>query len=179
MKKLNKAGDFFAGLKEIDLKAVLRGIPSGVARFFKNLNGKQQLAFWLSGLVLFSFLVWFLTGDLRVKAELNAVNRILEAERSSYRLKEIISPRFPDGNAAQAGNWYLLKNNNPALVWAVPFDGIMVPYLVVFNKDLNIDRIYPLSTTAKYMLEKKNFDVTGLYRNRLLKAARQILKGSE
>jgi len=158
--------------KAVNAKSVF----AAIADFFRNLNDKQILAFWLAGLFIISFFLWFLTAKPRINAEIKAINTVLEKEQAPCRIKEEISPWLHKGNAVQAGNWYLLSDNRKALVWSIPSGGMMIPCLVVFNKEQKIDKIYPLSLAAKLLLEKKSYDIVDLYQNRLENAAEQISK---
>jgi hypothetical protein len=115
------------------------------------LNPKSIFVLWLAGFLLAAVLFTVLTGGVRANAEIKTANIILERGGEERRIKALISEWVMPGRAMQAGSWFELSDNNLALIFTVPVDGIFAPFLAVFNAEYTIDKIYPLSKTAEYV----------------------------
>jgi hypothetical protein len=151
------------------------GIIFGAVRKFEGLlNTKSIFVFWLAGLFLAGILFTTLTGGIRAGSKIKTANAILEHSGETRRIKSAIPEWVMPGRAMQAGSWFELSDNNIALIFTVPVDGVFVPFLAVFDVENEIDKIYPLSRTAEYCVEKANSGFLDVWMARITAAAQIV-----
>jgi hypothetical protein len=151
-------------------------LRESIINFFKDLTPRGYFVIWLCGLLLIAFLLWQLSGTARSAMEINLANKILENAGGKNKISSALKGWFLPGRATQAGTWYLLQDDNIALIFTVPVDGLFVPFLATFNTVNEIEAIYPLSKTAEYTVlpEKNNSGILDMWMLRITDAAKII-----
>jgi hypothetical protein len=170
-KAKSAAGTAGGGIKEL---INFRRIINAIVYFWTTLSTKGIFLFWLAGLFLIAVLMWGPTGGLRTESEIKTANRILQDAGEKRRIEKAISGWLLPGRATQAGNWYTLHDNNVAVIFTVPVDGIFVPFLATFNAENRIDGMYPLSRTAQRFLKRTPPNIFAIWTTRI-SAAAQLL----
>ncbi|MDR2865328.1 MAG: hypothetical protein LBV68_06960 [Spirochaetaceae bacterium] len=151
-------------------------ILSPLSNFFARLNTKWIFVLWFCLFFVFSVLLWGLSTSLRTDAEIKTANKILTESRETRKIREVLSPWLLPGKVTQAGNWYVLNDNNIALIFSVPIDGIFAPFLAIFDDKNTIDKIYPLSRTASRYAEKTSPGILDIWTARITRAALHLNK---
>jgi hypothetical protein len=146
-------------------------VSAAARKIIALLNPKSIFMLWLAGFLVAGILLTVLTGGVRANAKIKTANDILERGGEARRIKAPISEWVMPGRAMQAGNWFELSDNNLALIFTVPVDGIFAPFLAVFNAEYTIDKIYPLSKTADYCVRKTNSAFLDVWSVRITDAA--------
>jgi hypothetical protein len=145
-----------------------------IRKIIGTLNTKSIFVLCLTGFILAAVLFTTLTGGVRTNSKIKTANTILEHSGETRRIKGAISEWVMPGWAMQAGNWFELSDNNIALIFTVPVDGIFAPFIAVFNAEYTIDKIYPLSKTAEYCVERTNSDFLDFWMVRITNAAQIV-----
>jgi hypothetical protein len=142
-----------------------------IVHFFTTLSVGGIFVFWLSGLFIVAVLLWGPTSGLRAEAEIKTANRILQSAGEKRSIAKAVSSWLLPGRATQAGNWYVLNDNNVAIIFTVPVDGIFAPFLAMFNAENKINAIYPLSRTAEDYMDRINSNILDMLAARVTNAA--------
>jgi hypothetical protein len=109
--------------------------------FFAELKDRAVLAGWIGGLVLAGLLLWAGTASLRGRFLMRAVNRILEEENVSYRLKSAMT-----GGKGPMGTWYTLADREGVFfVFTLFREGITIPCGALVNPAGQVEELVPLS----------------------------------
>lgn len=110
---------------------------------------------WVAGLVVIAGLCWSLTGPVRNRILLNAVNRVLEQSGDSRRLAAPVSPpAFSEASGSFAlGAWYVMTDGTNAFVFAFISDGTFFPCVAKMGPDGKVREFIPLNNHGKRTIE--------------------------
>jgi hypothetical protein len=94
---------------------------------------------WIAGLFLIAGLSWFLTRPARSRSAVRHINDSLKAIGEARELEAPLVfdrslPRRKAAKAAQLGTWHTLSNSaDRGVVFSIPVDGILAPFLVFIS----------------------------------------------
>ena len=142
--------------------------------FFKHMGDGGVFAIWTGSLFLAGALVWSLTASPRARGLAAQANSVLAEIGEKRRVKEPLSSWTLPGPAAQAGTWFITGENNLAVVWSLPVDGVFAPFLTLFTQENEIEKTVPLSATALDFAARESGGYPDLWSRRISRAARQI-----
>lgn len=121
---------------------------------------------WLAGLLLAGLLLWSLTQSLQARYLLRAVNRALIAQSDTRRLAAPLGRRPIAVNPM--GVWYsMLDTDTGMFVFALMWDGILIPCGAVFSREGNVAELVPLSGHAQQLLSRLPQGIVGMYVRRI------------
>jgi hypothetical protein len=158
---------------------LLTDIRERCVHFFKHLGDGGAFAIWTGALFLAGALIWSLSANPRARLLAAQANRVLAEISEKRRVKEPLSTWGLGGAAAQAGTWFVTGENNLAVVWGLPVDGVFAPFLTLFTQENEIEKTVPLSATAAIFAARESGGYPDLWLNRISRAARQIRGGRD
>jgi hypothetical protein len=147
--------------------------------FFKHLGDGGVFAIWTGALFLAGALIWGLSAAPRARLLAAQTNSVLAEIGEKRRVKEPLSSWGLPGAAAQAGTWFVTGENNLAVVWSLPVDGVFAPFLTLFTHENEIEKTVPLSATAALFAARDSGGYPDLWSSRINRAARQIRRGRD
>jgi hypothetical protein len=158
----------------MNLPYFIKNIPARTVYLFKNLNDGGIFTLWVFVILLVSSLLWPLTANIRTRSTILAANNALAGIGDYRKLTKHIPIWGVSGTAVQAGEWFITDDGNLAVIWTLPVDGILSPFLTLFNREKDVDKTVPLSKTAEYFALRVPGGVPELFSNRITRAARLI-----
>ncbi|GMO14589.1 MAG: hypothetical protein LBG79_08220 [Spirochaetaceae bacterium] len=155
----------------------LKKIPSKIAAFFVNMGESGYFAIWIGVFFVSAALLWGITSNIRLRGLAEQVNTILETSGEKSRLNKALRSFGLSGTASQSGTWFLTTDNKLAVIWNIPADGIFASYLTLFDDETQIEKIVPLSVTAKSFAARSSNGIPQLWMDRITRSARIIQGG--
>jgi hypothetical protein len=132
-------------------------------------------AAWLAGLLLVGVLFWALTGPLRSRVMLTAVNKALTRAEAPYRLEAPVPALGKPGRAMQLGAWFTVGGSGSlAVVFPLMSGGSLLAVLAVAAPDGTVELITPLSLSAEQAFRELPEGTVRLYRNRIGESVRLL-----
>jgi hypothetical protein len=134
------------------------------------LRDKAIFIGWIAGLIIAGSLLWSLTRPLQTRYLLRAVNRALIAREDARRL---IAPegRRPI-STNPIGVWYtMLDSDFGMFVFAIMWDGALIPCGAELSPDGRITDFIPLSGSSEQLLDHIPWSVIEVYLRRIEAAA--------
>lgn len=106
---------------------------------------------WIAGLVIIAGLCWSLTGPVRNRFLLNAINRVMEQSGDSRRLAgPVTHPVFPEASGSFAvGTWFTVSDGTKALVFTFIGEGTFFPCAAVLGPEGKVKEFIPLNSYGK------------------------------
>jgi hypothetical protein len=115
---------------------------------------------WIAGLFLIAGLSWFLTRPARSGSAVRHINDTLRAigERRELEAPLIFDrslPRRKAAKAAQLGTWHTLSNSEDrGVVFSIPVDGILAPFLVFISPQGEASQPIPLGAHSIQIMDR-------------------------
>jgi hypothetical protein len=117
-----------------------------------DLKDRAILFGWIGGLLLVGMLLWGLTQPLQTRCLMRAVNKSLEHLKDPRRVSAPLG-RHPV-SASPPGVWYSVSDSDAAmLVFAVMWDGILVPCGARVSGEGKVEELLPLGSHAEQLLK--------------------------
>jgi hypothetical protein len=136
----------------------------------RKIKDKAVFLGWIAGLLLAGSLLWGLTQSLQARYLLRAVNRVLISLEDSRRLLAPQGRRFISSNPL--GVWYsMLDSDTLMFVFAIVWDGILVPCGAQVSPEGNVEELLPLGGHATRILGRLPHGVIQPYVRRIEAAA--------
>jgi hypothetical protein len=133
------------------------------------------LAGWIGGLVLVGALLWILTGPVRDRGLLSAVNRSFAAQRESIRLTEPL-PRQIEGREALGRRFALADSAGSLLIFPILNGGISLPVGVLLDDQGKVERLIPLGNHGRQVFDRIPQGTLNVYIRRI-EAEEELARG--
>jgi hypothetical protein len=130
------------------------------------LKGIVALGGWIGGLVLVGALLWILTGSLRDRGLLQAVNRSLAAQGETVRLMEPLSRRF-SGHEPLGRRFSLVDSAGCMLIFPLLNGGTSLPVGVLLDAQGKVDRFIPLGNHGRQVFDRIPQGILKIYTRRI------------
>jgi hypothetical protein len=115
---------------------------------------------WIAGLFLIAGLSWHLTGPARSRSAVRHINESLKAIGEERELEVPLGfdrslPRRRAAKAVQLGTWHTLSNSEDlGVVFSIPVDGILAPFLVFISPQGEASRPIPLGAHSIQIMDR-------------------------
>jgi hypothetical protein len=115
---------------------------------------------WIAALFLIAGLSWLLTRQVRSESAVRHINESLRAAGETRELEAPLVfnrslPRRQAAKAAQLGTWYTLSNSEDrGVVFSIPADGILAPFLIFISPQGEASRPIPLGAHSTQIMDR-------------------------
>jgi hypothetical protein len=115
---------------------------------------------WIAGLFLIAGLSWLLTRPARSGSAIRHINETLRAAGETRELEAPLVfdrslPRRRVAKAAQLGAWHTLSNSEDrGVVFTIPVDGILAPFLVFISPQGEAGQPIPLGAHSVQIMDR-------------------------
>jgi hypothetical protein len=130
------------------------------------LKGAAVLGAWIGGLALAGALLWVLTGSLRDRGLLQAVNRSLAAQRETVRLREPLPRRF-SGPEPLGRRFSLANSAGSMLIFPLLDGGTFLPVGALLDAGGKVDRFIPLGNHGRQVFDRIPQGILRIYTRRI------------
>jgi hypothetical protein len=115
---------------------------------------------WIAGLFLIAGLSWFLSSPARSRSAVRHINDSLKAMGEARELEAPLVfdrslPWRKTAKAARLGTWHTLSNSEDlGVVFSIPADGILAPFLVFISPQGEAGRPIPLGAHSIQIMDR-------------------------
>jgi hypothetical protein len=132
---------------------------------------------WIGGLVLVGALFWVLTGSLRDRGLLQAVNRSLAAQKEAVRLAEPLPRRLP-GREPLGRRFSLADSAGCMLIFPLLNGGGALSAGALLDARGKVERLIPLGSHSRQVFDRIPQGILKLYIRRIEADEELIRRGA-
>jgi len=137
------------------------------------LKDRAMCAGWIAGLLLAAALLWSLTFPFRSECLMRAVNKVLISTNDDRHLAAPVLHH--SAGPAPLGCWYkVYESNSLFFVFAVMWEGVLVPCGAEISEQGNIVEIIPLGNHARQVMHQIPPGLLQVYARRIESAAAAV-----